>query len=154
METPKERSKSILEAFWSWVENTSTMYTTNEKLTKALTYSLNQRKHLETFLLDGRIPLSNNLCEANIKSYATSRKAWLFADTPKGANANAILYTLAETAKINDLDVYEYLKYLLEEMPNNNHLENPNIIDDYMPWSDKLPDTCKLQRELKKHLKS
>ena len=153
-EQRQERSKQILEAFWLWVEKTSTMYTANEKLTKALTYSLNQRKHLETFMLDGRIPISNNLCEANIKAYATARRAWLFADTPKGAKANAILYTLAETAKANDLDTYEYLKYLLEEMPNNHHLEKPHILDDYMPWSDKLPDRCKLQIKTKKHFKS
>lgn len=150
----QERSKPILEAFWSWVKETSTMHTTNEKLTKALTYSLNQRELLETFLVDGRIPLSNNLCESHIKAFATARRAWLFADTPKGAQANAILYTLAETAKANDLDVYEYLKYLLEEMPNNGYLEKPEILDDYMPWSDKLPDRCMLQRESKKHFKS
>ena len=45
--------------------------------------------------------------------------AWLFADTPKGATANAVLYTLVETAKANGLDAYEYLKYLLEELRNN-----------------------------------
>ena len=49
---------------------------------------------------------------------------------------------------------YEYLKYLLEEMPNNHHLEKPDILDDYMPWSDKLPDCCKLQIKTKKHFKS
>ncbi len=105
-------------------------------------------------MTDGIIPISNNLCEANIKAYAKERRAWLFADTPKGAKANAILYTLAETAKANDLDAYEYLKYLLEEMPNNRHLEKPYILDDYMPWSDKLPDRCKLQIKTKKHFKS
>ena len=88
------------------------MYTSNEKLTKALGYCQNQRKYLETFLEDGRIPLSNNYCEANIKPFATARRAWLFADTPRGAFANGVLYTLVETARANELDVYEYLKYL------------------------------------------
>lgn len=146
----QEASRPILDAFWSWVENTSAMHTTNELLTKALTYSTNQRKNLETFMEDGRIPLSNNFCEANIKPFATARRAWLFADSPKGARANAILYTLVETAKANDLDVYEYLKYLLEEMPNNNHLQNPEILDRYLPWSDELPEQCRLKRTHKK----
>lgn len=148
----QEASQPILDAFWSWVEKTAAMLTTNELLTKALNYSLNQREYLGTFMEDGRIPLSNNLCEANIKPFATARRAWLFADTPKGATANAVLYTIVETAKANDLDVYEYLKYLLEEMPNNNHLVEPEILDRYMPWSAELPEQCRLKRTYQKHI--
>lgn len=149
----QEASQPILDAFWSWVEETSALYTTNAKLTEALTYATNQRQYLETFMEDGRIPISNNLCEANIKPFATARRAWLFADTPKGARANAILYTVVETAKANDLDVYEYLKYLLEEMPNNDHLQHPEVLDKYFPWSPDLPDKCKLKIKHKKCLK-
>jgi len=149
----QEASQPILDAFWLWVEKTSAMHTTNEKLTAALTYSTNQKKFLETFLEDGRIPISNNLCEANIKPFATARRAWLFADTPKGARANAVLYTIVETARANELDVYEYLKYLLEEMPNNDHLQHPDVLDKYLPWSAELPDQCRLETKHKKCLK-
>lgn len=149
----QEASRPILDAFWSWVSETSALKTTNEKLTEALTYSTNQRTGLETFLEDGRLPLSNNLCEANIKPYATARRAWLFADSPRGAKANAILYTLAESARANKLDVYEYLKYLLTEMPNNAHLEHPEVIDQYLPWSKELPDECRLEHKHKKCFK-
>ena len=152
-EKREESSKPILDAFWSWVEETSALYTTNEKLTKALTYATNQRKYLETFLEDGRLPISNNLCEANIKPFATARRAWLFADTPKGAMANAVLYTLIESAKANELDSYMYLKYLLSEMPNNHHLEHPEVIDRYLPWSPELPDECRLKHQKKKCFK-
>lgn len=109
----QEASRHILDAFWLWVERTSALYTANELLTKALTYSKNQKKYLETFLENGRLPISNNFCEANIKPFATARRAWLFADSPKGAMANAVLYNLAESAHANNLDVYAYLKYLL-----------------------------------------
>ena len=149
----QEVSRPILDAFWSWIERTSAMHTTNEKLTEALTYATNQRQYLETFMKDGRIPLSNNLCEANIRPFATARRAWLFADTPKGARANAVLYTIVETARANELDVYEYLKYLLEEMPNNNHLQHPEVLEKYLPWSAKLPEQCRLQTKHKKCLK-
>lgn len=149
----QEASRPILDAFWSWVEKTSAMHTTNEKLTQALTYSTNQRNYLETFMEDGRIPLSNNLCEANIKPFATARRAWLFADTPKGATANAVLYTLVESARANNLDVYEYLKYLLAEMPNNDHLLHPEILDRYLPWAEELPDECRLATKHKKCFK-
>lgn len=149
----EEASRPILDAFWRWVSETSALKTTNEKLTEALRYSTNQRIGLETFLEDGRLPLSNNLCEANIKPYATARRAWLFADTPKGAKANAILYTLSESARANKLDVYEYLKYLLTEMPNNAHMEHPEVIDQYLPWSKELPEECRLEHKYKKCFK-
>ena len=148
----QDASRPILDAFWSWVEKTSAMYTTNKKLTQALGYCQNQRKYLETYLEDGRLPVSNNYCEANIKPFATARRAWLFADTPKGAFANGVLYTLVESARANELDVYEYLKYLLTEMPNNHHLEDPSVIDSLLPWSKELPEQCHLKRNRKKCL--
>lgn len=149
----QEASRPILDAFWSWVEKTSALSTTNELLTKALNYASNQRKYLETFMEDGRLPLTNNLCESHIRPFATARRAWLFADTPKGAKASAVLYTLVESAKANDLDVYGYLKYLLTEMPNNRHPEHPEVIDRYLPWSAELPEECRLKHRSKKCLK-
>lgn len=149
----QDASQPILDAFWAWIEKTSAMHTTNEKLTQALGYCQNQRKYLETFLEDGRIPLSNNYCEANIKPFATARRAWLFADTPRGAFANGVLYTLVESARANELDGYEYLKYLLTEMPNNHHLEKPAVIDQLLPWAKELPEQCRLKRSRKKCLK-
>ena len=73
------------------------------------------------------------------------------ADYPKGATANAVLYTLVKTAKANGQDTYEYLKYLLEEMPNNNYLQNSEILDRYLPWSPDLTDHCRFQQ---KHIRS
>ena len=137
-------SRPILDAFWSWVEEIAALSTTNEKLTTALGYSKNQKKYLETFLEDGRLPISNNLCEVNIKPFATARRAWLFADTPKGATTNAVLYTFVESARANDPDVYECLKYILERMPNNAYLNHPEILDKYLPWSKELPEECRL----------
>lgn len=108
--------------------------------------------HARRYLVDS-IPLSNNYCEANIKPFATARRAWLFADTPRGAFANGVLYTLVESARANKLDVYEYLKYLLSEMPNNHHQEDPTVIDRLLPWSEELPEQCRLKTRQKKCLK-
>ena len=146
-------SRAILDAFWSWVEETSAIATTNEKLTKALSYATNHRSNLETFLEDGRLPISNNLCEANIKPFATARRAWLFADTPKGATANAVLYTLVESAKVNGLNVYEYLKYLLKVMPDTDFYNNPELLDAYLPWREDLPQECRLKNIRKKEFR-
>ena len=98
---------------------------------------------------DGRLPISNNLCEANIKPFATARRAWLFADTPKGVVANAVLYALTESAKQNELDVYGYLNYLLSSMPNVDFHNHPGLLDNYLPWSEVLPDECRLVRNRK-----
>jgi hypothetical protein len=141
----QERSKPVLDAFWTWVEKTSALFTTNEKLITALNYSLNQRKYLETFLEDGRIPISNNACENAIRPFATGRRAWLFADTPKGAAASAIVYTIVETAKANNLNVYRYLEFLFERMPNTDFYNHPKLLEDYLPWSSTLPDHCKMK---------
>ncbi|WHH61672.1 transposase domain-containing protein [Petroclostridium sp. X23] len=88
-----------------------------------------------------------------MKPYATARRAWLFADTPKGATANAVLYTLVESARANDLDVYEYLKYILKEMPDTDFNNHPEFLNNYLPWSEQLPAECRLNYKHKKCLK-
>lgn len=138
----QELSQKVLDAFWSWVENTSAMYTTNEKLKEALTYSLNQRKNLETFMRDGKIPISNNRAESHIRPFATHRRAWLFADTQAGARANATAYSLIETARAYDLNVYEYIKYILTRMPALDHHNHPEHLEGLLPWSSTLPQEC------------
>jgi len=68
------------------------------------------------------------------------RKAWLFSNTPDGAAASAILYSIVETAKENNLRPYHYLKFLLEMLPN----ATTGQLDSLLPWSDTLPDWCRL----------
>lgn len=152
-ERKEKRQEATLEAFWLWVEKTDQIPTSNENLTQGLGYVQNQRKYLETFLEDRRIEISNNLCESHIRLFATSRPALLFADTPKGATANAVLYTVVETAKANNLNVYEHLKYLLSEMPNIDFHNKPGLLESYLPWSDKLPKECMMTIKNKKCLK-
>ena len=154
--SPEERkekrqtgAKALTDAFWSWVKRTSAIPTTNEKLTKALAYGLNHKEQFQTFLEDGRLEISNNLCESHIRPFATARRAWLFADTPKGAKANAVLYTLVESARANELNVYQYLDYLLTELPELDYayLKDPTMLDKYLPWSIELPDEIRMNRK-------
>ncbi|WP_420314682.1 transposase domain-containing protein [Blautia massiliensis (ex Durand et al. 2017)] len=76
-----------------------------------------------------------------------------FANAPRGVSANGVLYTLAESARANDLDIYEYLKYLLTEMPNNHYQEESSVINSLLPWSETLPERCHLKTRHKKCLK-
>lgn len=133
-------SRAVLDAFWAWVDETSAKLTTNKKLTRALGYALNHKNELETLLEDGRLEISNNLCESYIRPFAIARRACLFADTPKRAQTNAVLYTLVDTARANGFNVYEYLRYLLESIPNLNFYNHPDLIDAYLPWPQELPE--------------
>lgn len=99
---------------------------------------------------DGRIPLSNNECEACIRPFANGRKSWLFADSPAGAKASGIIYSLVESAKLNHLDVFRYLGYLLEKLPNIDFMNQPDILDEYLPWSASLPESCRITERRKK----
>lgn len=142
LEKRQELSQKVLDAFWSWVESTSALHTTNTKLTEALSYSVNQRTNLETFMHDGKIPISNNRAEQHIRPFATHRRAWLFADTQAGARANATAYSLIETARSYDLNVYEYIHYVLKRIPMLDHQSHPENLEELMPWSKDLPKEC------------
>ena len=112
----------------------------NNNLKKALTYASNQKKELSEFLNDGRIPLTNSIAERSIRPFAVHRKNWLFADSVEGANANAVMYSIIESAKINHLNISKYLKYLLEELPQLENINDETVIERYLPWSKELPE--------------
>lgn len=113
------------------------------RLAEAITYSINQRTSLGAFLEDGRIELSNNRAENAIRPFVIGRKGWLFADTTKGAKASAAVYSIVETAKANQLNVYMYLVHIFSKMPGADFKTNPLLLEDLMPWSQKLPDYCR-----------
>jgi len=136
-----EKSKPILEEFFTWVNRIlSEKLIINNKLKKALTYASNQQKELSEFLNDGKIVLSNNLVERTIRPFAIHRKNWLFADSVEGAKANAIIYSLIESAKINNLNIYKYIEYLLEEIPQMEDPNDDSELEEFLPWSKELPD--------------
>lgn len=135
-----ELEKPVLDAFWSWLDTVSPLR--GSKLAKAVTYAHNQKPFMENYLLDGRCSLSNNLAENAIRPFVTGRKNWLFADTPKGAEASAAVYSLIETAKANDIDVFAYLQLLLMYMPDWDH--TPEYLEDMMPWSDFAKSQCSM----------
>lgn len=86
-------------------------------LGRAIHYLLEQWPYLARYLEDGRLELSNNRAERSIKPFVMGRKNWLFANTPGGAQASAVIYSLIETAKENGLDPYRYLLWILQTAP-------------------------------------
>ena len=92
------------------------------------------------YLLDGRCEISNNSAERKAKVYATGRKNFLFHDSVDGAKATAIVMSLVETAKANNLNAYKYLYTLLLYMPD--YKNQPSGIEQLLPWSIFVQDKC------------
>lgn len=133
-----KHSKPKLEALKAWLIKARGIVTPKSSLGKAIGYSLNQWDHLIAYLEDGHLETTNNRAERGIKKFVMGRKAWLFSDTERGAEASEVIYSIVETALANDLHPYEYLKYLIEAL--SQHKQTPEKLEEVMPWSDQLPD--------------
>lgn len=131
----KEKSGPILEAYWTWL---NTIPRPTGKLKDAVTYAQNQKAHLSAFLEHGEIEISNNQVENAIRPFVVGRKGWLFADTPQGAEASAIIYSLMETAKANSLRLDDYLLHLLSVFPERVAQRKDFEMDDLLPWSGEM----------------
>ena len=134
----QEKEPEIWDEFWSWLGTLNP--TGGSKLEKAVNYAFNHKDTLMNYLLDGRCEISNNAAERRAKSYATSRKNFLFHNTVDGANASAIVMSLIETAKANNLNIYQYLYTLLLYMPD--YKNEPAGIKQLMPWSEFIKENC------------
>ena len=108
----------------------------SDRLKKAVTYAVNQEDHLRQFLIDGNISIDNGHVERVIRSYSVGRSNWLFADTVFGAQVNAMMYSVVETAKANHVNVRCYLRYLFEEIPKHLDQSDKSFLKDMVPWSD------------------
>ena len=136
----KEQSQPVAEAFFAWVRGLNAL--PKSLLGKAVHYACEQQKYLMNVYLDGRLELSNNRAERSIKPFVMGRKNWLFCNTPKGARASSVIYSVIETAKENGLKPFEYLKFLFETIPNS----TTGKLDSFFPWSSSVPAECKSLR--------
>ena len=136
-----ETKPAIWEAYWSWLETVNPAG--GSRLAKAVTYAKNQKPYMENYLLDGRCSISNNIAENIARPYAVGRKNFLFHDTVKGAQASAIIYSLVETAKLNNLNIYAYLETVLLYMPD--YKNEPEGIEELMPWSEMIQQRCQIK---------
>ena len=113
----QQQAKPVLQQLRDWLDKSLPEVPPNTLTGKALHYLHNQWDKLVRYVADGRLRMDNNLTENAIRPFVLGRKNWLFADTPKGATASANLYSLIETAKANRLEPYYYLRYVFQELP-------------------------------------
>lgn len=149
-ERKKRRQSTIkprVDAFFTWVNERRNDVPQKGKTGEGFTYCLNSEKYLRAFLDNGLIPIDNSACERAIRPFAVGRKNWQLIDTVNGAQASAVIYSIIETAKANNLKPYEYLRHLLTELPQRLDEKSSELcLDDLLPWSADLPDACRKKK--------
>ena len=137
--------KPLVDALFVYLKKMEPTVPASGQLRKAYTYILNQEKYLRVFLEDGEVPIDNNASERAIRGFCIGKKNWQMIDTINGAHSSAIIYSIAETAKANNLKPYDYFVYLLEEIPKHMDEEDRSFLEDLLPWSQKLPEGIRKQ---------
>ena len=135
--------KPFVDAFFAWLREHRDELPEKSATAAAFNYCLNQEKYLKQFLDNPAVPLDNNAAELAIRPFCVGKNNWKMIDTVNGAKASAILYSIAETAKANDLKPYEYFKHLLTEIPNHMDETSLDFMQELLPWSEQLPEECR-----------
>ena len=147
----QEVIRPLVEDFFVWVKQQVESCTVppKSKTGQGLNYILNQEKYLKVFLTDGEVPIDNSASERAIRTFCIGKKNWMFHNSANGASASACVYSISETAKLNNLRPYYYFKYILTELPKLSDEKgniDPAKLDYLMPWSETLPDECRKPR--------
>lgn len=129
--------KPLVDAFFAYLKTINV--SKKDKFGDAVGYALNQEKYLRVFLTDGDVPIDNNASERAIRGFCIGKKNWQMIDTIHGAKSSAIIYSIVETAKANNLKPFDYVQHLLEEIPKHMNDKDCSFLEDFLPWSGKLP---------------
>lgn len=125
----------FLDDLKAWMEKSLLSVPPKMAVRKALVYLNNQWDRLVRYIDDGHYPIDNNAAERAIRPFTIGRKNWMFSKSQAGATASANLYSLVETAKANNVNVYEYLRLVFTHLPNAKSVEE---IEQLLPWNTTL----------------
>ena len=131
-----------VDAYFEWVKLKYSQVTHNSVIGRALAYSINQEEYLRMFLTDGRIPMDNNYAEQAIRPFTIARKNFVLMESDNGAKSSAMIFSIAETAKANSINTYDYFELLLSEIPKHQDDKDLKFLDDLLPWSRKVQKKC------------
>ncbi len=151
----QKRIKPLVDEYFDWVKKllADKSLLLKGKTAGGLNYSVNQEKFLRVFLENGDVPLDNSASERSIRTFCIGKKNWVLIDSIKGAQASAIMYSLSETAKLNNLNPYYYFEYLLSELPKYLDYDhktktvdtsklNEATLEALLPWSPQAKEKC------------
>ena len=136
--TPQERaaernarSRPLVVALEQWLREQRAKLSGQSKTGQAIAYSLTRWVALTRFLDDGRLCMSNNGAERALRAVALGRNNWTFAGSDVGGQRAAAIYTLIQTAKLNDIDPQAWLADVLARLQDY----PAKRIDDLLPWN-------------------
>jgi len=132
LEIRQTHSLPVLTQIKTWLDNSLNNTVPKSKLGEALGYLAKNWEKLKVYSTNGQLNIDNNPVENAIRPFAIGRKNWLFSNSVKGAKASAMLYSLIETAKANQLEPQAYLKDLFTDLPNCETLEQ---FEQLLPWN-------------------
>jgi len=127
----------LLDAFFVWAQTTERKLSSRSALAEALRYMIKRRTALSRFATDARLEADNNIAENAIRCIALGRRNWLFAGSNSGGERAAAMYSILQTAKLNDVNPQAYLADTLTRIAAGHPI---NRIDQLMPWAYQRPD--------------
>lgn len=125
--------KPKVDDFFAWAKSEILELPAQSTTRSGLQYCINQEQFLRVFLDDGDVPMDNNLAEQAIRPFTIGRKNWVCANSIHGAKASAVLCSIVETAKANDLKVYDYLECLIDELAKHADDTDREFLKDLLP---------------------
>ena len=140
-----------MEEYFAWIKEVfrQGIVLPKSETAKGLVYSINQEEYLKIFLTDGEVPIDDSASERALRNFTIGRKNWVTMNTICGAQASAVIYSITETSRANGLNVYYYIKYLLEQLVTltggQENIEQSKL-ESLMPWSKTLPADCYSKR--------
>lgn len=133
----QQHSVPVLATLHAWLQKIQPGVTPKSALGTALAYMHTYWGRLTRYTERGDLPIDNNRCENAIRPFVIGRKAWLFSDTPAGAHASAVIYSLVQTAKANGVEPYTWLRRVMRDLPAAKTVDD---VDALLPWNFHTPD--------------
>ena len=130
-------SLPVLAELHAWMLTHTPLVAPKSALGTALAYMGHLWPQLTRYTERGDLPIDNNAAENKIRPFVIGRKAWLFSDTPAGAHASAVIYSLVQTATANGLEPYAWLRRVLRDLPAAKTVE---AVEALLPWNLRIPD--------------
>lgn len=134
LKTRKDKSVKLVNELFTGFKNAYKQLPKKSSTAKAIAYAVNNEVALRRFLGNGNIEIDNNAAERALRSVAVGRKNWLFAGSDKGGKTAAIIYTILETAKLNNVNPVKYLHKVFDVIQDY----KANKLQDLLPWNIKL----------------
>jgi transposase len=132
----QKESKPLVQELYAYFKSVQSKLPKKSPTAQAMAYAMNHQVALERFLEDGKIEIDNNAAERAMRSIAIGRKNWLFAGSDQGGETAAAIYSLIETAKLNDINPWKYLREVLARIQDH----QSSKLSELLPWNITLPE--------------